>query len=1202
MSTPEKQATANVQNIVKNNQLELLRSVVSQDSTAASLTDTTGNTPLHTCSACGHIHIATFLCETALVNPSPRNNDGQTPLHLACEEGHLTVASYLTDERGCDPSVQDNEGKTPLHLAAANNRLSIVRYLVGEKGVDVNCKTTKHSIYIVGKPLHWRGLDAPGKTPLHYASMQGHALVVEYLLTQKECDPMCTDNNGINPLISSSLYGHLQIVKILCDESYCDMYKPSKHGNLPLHTASLGGHLAVVRYFICEKGVDPAIPGRWDRTPLHYACLEGHQDVINFLIDDQGCDPMILDEDHITPLYLASMNGHLDVVQLLVDEKGCNIYCRNNNHDLPLHAASLNGHLAVVRYFICEKGVDPAIPGQLYRTPLHHACQEGHQGVVNFLIDDQRCDPMILDEDHITPLYLASMKGHLNVVQLLVDEKGCDIYCRNNNHNLPLHAASFNGHLAVVRYFICEKGVDPAIPGQWDRTPLHHACQEGHQDIIAFLVNDQGCDPLILDKNSISPLYFVLMVGHIEVVEVLLEYFAYKVFDPDKNISLTNPSSAFIRCYMKFYKPCNPYVNLLVVGDSKSGKSSLVKALIDESKYFGGIRNTGNICSFKSGIVLHEFTSKRYGNVTFCELAGPREYYDSLPVELKCGVLILVINVADDDFKKKLSYWISFLRHSISKVIVVFSHSDLCFPNYLEECKADTFNSYSTISSIFTIDCRKSASTGMFELRNTLSSTFNQQRKDMRLKNVLFIILQFLLQHYKNASVIEVSTAIEKLLSDKFMSHLLKSESKEAYLYELVTELNSGGLILFFKNPSHEIDGWIVLDKTAVVSLVHTAVSKCSSTNIAGLVTYNQIKTAAISVNLNETFLLEYLLSMKYCYEVKDGPVLSSVALKESVFFFPNLIDTEPPATVWPEKNFNYVCLGWTYRCSSVDHFFLPNFIQVLLLRLVYHFKPLVSMNTRTYLQKHLCVWKNGVYCTDGAVECLVEVSADSSAVHLMMRTESLQQLTNMYKLQSSVISKILSTHQEYEYSPQVEMDEFLVLPSVVNSYPPDWNEDALISISDIADAVITSKSHITGSADAQSRVKLASILPIEPLVGLSSNIVKLMFSESNDNLSSKEFLHQLASKVYNKSKLAYNPPLPPIVNEPVESIEMCYAHIDKWRRESNGTFGALLKEISSYSVFCGRNPLVSVLCMVFTLYYLFLPPELGQSYYFSST
>ena len=633
---------------------------------------------------------------------------------------------------------------------------------------------------------------------------------------------------------------------------------------------------------------------------------------------------------------------------------------------------------------------------------------------------------------------------------------------------------------------------------------------------------------------------------------------------------------------MKFWKPCNPYVNLLVVGDSKSGKSSLVKALIDESKYFGGIRNTGNICSFQSGIVLHEFTSKHYGNVTFCELAGPREYYDSLPVELKFGVLILVINVADDDFKKKLSYWISFLRHSISKVIVVFSHSDLCFPNYLEQCKTDTFNSYSTISSVFTIDCRKSASTGLFELRNTLSSTCNQQRKDMRLKNVLFIILQFLLQHFQNASVVEFSTAIEKLLSDKFMSHLLKSESKEAYIYELVTELNSSGLILFFKNPSHEMDGWIVLDKAAVVSLVHTAVKKCTSTSIAGLVTHNQIKMAAISVNLNETFLLEYLLRMKCCYEVKDDLVLSSVALKERVFFFPNLIDTEPPATVWPEKNFNYVCLGWTYRCSSVEIFLLPKFIRVLLLRLVYHFKPLVSTNTRTYLQKHLCVWRNGVYCTDGAVECLVEVSADSSAVHLMMRTESLQQLTNMYKLQSSVISKILSTHQQY--GPQVEMVEFLVLPSVVKSYPPDWNEDALISISDVADAVITSKSHITVSADAQSQVKLASILPIEPLVCLSSDIVKLMFSESKDNLCSKEFLHQLASEVYNKSQLAYNPPLPPIVNEPVESIEMCFAHIDKWRRESNGTFGALLNEINSRSVFCGRNPLVSVLCIVFTL------------------
>jgi len=69
---------------------------------------------------------------------------------------------------------------TPLHWAAINGHLSVVEYLVNQKA-DINAK------------------DKDNWTLLHSAANNGHLSVVEYLVNQK-ADINAKDKNGKTPL------------------------------------------------------------------------------------------------------------------------------------------------------------------------------------------------------------------------------------------------------------------------------------------------------------------------------------------------------------------------------------------------------------------------------------------------------------------------------------------------------------------------------------------------------------------------------------------------------------------------------------------------------------------------------------------------------------------------------------------------------------------------------------------------------------------------------------------------------------------------------------------------------------------------------------------------------------------------------------------------------------------------------------------
>ena len=116
---------------------------------------------------------------------------GNTLLMQTVQRSNMDFFDYLLKRRA-RINTRNRNGETALSLAAYKGKLPFVKRLV-EAGADVN---------LYGWP------------PLIYASFNGHAAVVDYLL-KKGAEVNATTANGSTALLFAARFGHLEVVELL---------------------------------------------------------------------------------------------------------------------------------------------------------------------------------------------------------------------------------------------------------------------------------------------------------------------------------------------------------------------------------------------------------------------------------------------------------------------------------------------------------------------------------------------------------------------------------------------------------------------------------------------------------------------------------------------------------------------------------------------------------------------------------------------------------------------------------------------------------------------------------------------------------------------------------------------------------------------------------------------------------------------------
>ena len=898
----------------------------------------------------------------------------------------------------------------------------------------------------------------------------------------------------------------------------------------------------------------------------------------------------------------------------------------------PLHWSCSHGHLCVVKYLIEERRYNPECVDLRYyeNIPLHCAIDGGHMEIVKYLIETCHCDPNYKDWSWKTPLHYATDGGHMEIVKYLIETCHCDPSCKDDAGWTPLHYATDGGHMEIVKYLIETGHCDPNCKDEDEMTPLHYATARSHMEMVKFLVETGYCDPNCKDKNGFIPLHYAIIKKSIEIVKYLLykchsnpsckSKFGFKPFD------LAKGYPAITRELIKAAtsKPCQPPVKVFIVGNPSTGKSSLTKALqttlhvarrknvitlgiAEALASIIGPRLVSDVEQKTAGIVPCQFISKKYGRVTFYDFAGQQEYYASHAALLQNSIssfaplFIIVVSLCDseEDIKQKLVYWISFLANQCTSVttkphvIIVGSHSDVVRSRgedprakvNMEFLQAAHVSSGFHISKFIPMDCRQFNSRGIEKLALLLRVTCDTLRKQYGVVYHLHQLFTFLLKEFDSLQAVR----FEKVLKCIQETHhnLLTVTSSD--LHSDLCELNDLGYIIYLKGSR-----WIVLDQAALLSQVQGVLfapanfkQHCEPSNATGVVPVSTV--AELFSPLDTDMLVQVLCYLEFCHEIHDHNILQlinqdhsprSETTNERYLFFSGLVRVEAPSGVWETNpQFPHLC-GWLLQCCEAGQFLTSQFLQVLLLRLAFScaMAPDESSNL-PFLQRKCSIWKNGICWGDeNGVEALVEIRypPNNTEVVVMLRCMSDQEV-ECANLCSTIIQMVLKAKQNF--CPKTPTNEFLLHHSQVN-YPfnPPAEQD-LFGIRGVSRAVLGGKLCVVGSTG--NTTKLEDVLLFEPYHCLGEENTRELFDKQDPALSevvSDSFLRKLAdftcdranqfAKIFTTSgrRVGSNPCMEQVLRQ--------------WRDNSKGTRKCLRDTLDQFSVFAGRNLMVSEFMM----------------------
>ena len=1146
--------------------------------------DQYGRTALHYATENKHMEVVKYLIETGRCDPNCVDKYGNTPLHFAVKNKYMEVAlvKYLVETGRCDPNYVDQYGRTALHYAVKNKHMEVVKYLIETGHCDPNC------------------VDMYGETPFHYAAKNRHMEMVKYLIETGRCDPNCADEDGKTALHYATENKHMEVVKCLVETGRCDPNCVDKYGDTPLHYATKNRHVEMVKYLIETGRCDPNCVDKYGNTPLQYALENKHLEVVKCLIETGRCDPNCVDKYGNTPLQYALENKHLEVVKCLIETGRCDPNCADEDGKTALHYATENKHMEVVKCLVETGRCDPNCVDKYGDTPLHYATKNRHVEMVKYLIETGRCDPNCVDKYGNTPLQYALENKHLEVVKCLIETGRCDPNCKDSFGNTPLHLAIRLSWL--FKYLVESCNCDPECADNDGWTPLHHASRHGYDELVQYLLVECHCNPNCKTKGGRTPL--------------------------DLAVNFPKVAKELIKAGVKVNtKLPQPPVKVFIVGNPSTGKSSLKEALLTETSALGaavgsifGPRMVQDVEPHTAGIVPCQFTSKKYGPVIFYDFAGQQEYYASHAALLQNSIsssttlFIIVVNLCDseEDIKQKLAYWISLLANQCVSVtakphvIIVGSHKDVVRSRgeiNMEFLQRVCVSSGFVLSIFIPMDCRQSNSFDMVKLAESMKESCDALREELVVTHRLHHLFTHLLEEFKDTPAVSVKQVLQSASSSTFMKFRLSAHNSE-YLHTSCVSLNDSGHILYLRHDDIS-KSWIILDQAAILSEVNGILfaptrfkQHCDlATSSTGIVPLSRLVERFPH---HDPYMLVQLLShLEFCREILDHEVLQLVyqelpSLSEiedqhedpsskHYFFFPGLISADTPNYVWePKPCFSKFC-GWMLQCCEAGHLLTSQFLQVLLLRLAFSCAlapDYPGRDDHPVLKRKCSIWKNGIYWgTRNGVEALVEITdpPQHRQVVVMLRCVSGHEV-DCACLCSTIIKTVLEAKRKL--CCKVPTEEFFLQPSQVREYPfKTPHRQDLLSIREVSKAVVEGGSSAVDSAGRS--VGLNDVLLVEPYAHLNEEILQELFSEETETISDR-FIYSIADRIYYKKdlfidmfKLSRAQLAEKIRQAPPGDIEEFVCVLQCWRGDS-GTYRSLRETLDQFSVFAGRNPLVS--------------------------
>jgi hypothetical protein len=225
---------------------------------------------------------------STLVNAT--NSDGCSALIESAKLGHTLHANVILDTYSrAFPNVTEAacmKGRKALHFAAmcsVQHRLShsLCPDHLQHTHSDDNDSHERVTLALIEHGAVIDSVDEEGRTPTHYAALNGHPDILAVLL-DAGAKVDVTDRSGWTPLFYASQRGDDESVALLlrhgANAEARDWAKAT-----PLILAANVGHVNIVESLLKTAKVNPTVADRYGKDALVYATAGGHTAVVEVL-------------------------------------------------------------------------------------------------------------------------------------------------------------------------------------------------------------------------------------------------------------------------------------------------------------------------------------------------------------------------------------------------------------------------------------------------------------------------------------------------------------------------------------------------------------------------------------------------------------------------------------------------------------------------------------------------------------------------------------------------------------------------------------------------------------------------------------------------------------------------------------------------------------------------------------------------------
>ena len=619
------------------------------------------------------------------------------------------------------------------------------------------------------------------------------------------------------------------------------------------------------------------------------------------------------------------------------------------------------------------------------------------------------------------------------------------------------------------------------------------------------------------------------------------------------------------------------YAKLFLCGKTKAGKSSLAAVISyhanrEHYHHYDPEDCIEGVVLQTTGIEYHSVRSEEIGNVIIYNFAGHAEYYSSHAAVLETlllrspAVFAILSNLTDDDetIKKDLLFWFNFVENvsmksiSSSQVLVLGSHIDeLSSEKDFQPFVNDVANlavPFQNYKGFFPIDCHRPRGKGvkmfMEKLKESCETVVDKNDKMSYHCHCLNSYLQ---------QLEEVAISLDELCSKLMELNEPCLLTDRSIVLEFLTILGSKGLILFLANT------WVIIDKKAILTEVNGVLfnksidRECkpvaSNTGIMAVSTL-----AKLFPKHNTDMLIRFLTSLQFCHQMNSYAVSSitnnvpfdyfPISKDETFLFFPALITEDKPTSIFETTD----GFGWCLWCPVSHQFLSMRFLHTLLHHLAYTCCPpppeetdYVTDNPTTKALHRVCTrWKSGIYWKEeeSNIEVMVEVTEDNRCVTILVSHSS---LIESYQLRTSLIKEVLKLKNEL---CPCTSKQFIIPPGDVKDVMEKKQRNRILyALRNVAKGVLL-KGTATSTYDEKVAVQLV-VGEKEPYLCLAPLVTKALFTDTNKDL--------------------------PLPDHYVQHIEEVCGEIMSLYPSSDFTHLSVREHLNKFSIFAGRNPLVSL-------------------------